>query len=135
MTNEELIQRLREGLSCYGERCLSCPDRKHCVTHYEHEAADAIESLQLFVDLYQHLLDEKQRILKEVINKYPRWVPISERKPEEKGYYLTLVANTEKPTSVKDYYISTWDGERFYVGMFAAVTHWMPLPKVPKEES
>ena len=61
MTNEEVIQRLREGLSCYGEKCLSCPDRKHCVTHYEHEAADAIESLQLFVDLYQHLLDEKTK--------------------------------------------------------------------------
>lgn len=43
---DELIKRLRNGLPCYGEKCLSCSDRKHCVTHYEHEAADAIEDLQ-----------------------------------------------------------------------------------------
>lgn len=43
--DDELVKRLRNGLPCYGEKCLSCPDRKHCVTHYENEAADAIEKL------------------------------------------------------------------------------------------
>lgn len=42
---EDLIKRLRNGLSCYGEKCLSCPDEKHCITKYEQEAADAIEEL------------------------------------------------------------------------------------------
>lgn len=51
---DELIKRLRNGLPCYGEKCLSCSDRKHCVTHYEHEAADAIEELSKRVPVPPH---------------------------------------------------------------------------------
>lgn len=52
---EELVSRLRNGLSCYGERCLSCPDKKHCTTKYQQEAADAIEKLSVYVQQLEEL--------------------------------------------------------------------------------
>lgn len=137
MANEELIQRLRNGLSCYGERCLSCPDRKHCVTYYEHEAADAIESLQLFVDLYQHLLDEKQRILKEIINKYPRWISVNERLPEETGKYLVCGRWRGKQTEIWVCEFMILDYLKGWVNNAAnpPVTHWMRFSEPPKEKT
>ena len=70
---DELVKRLRSGLPCYGEKCLSCPDRKHCVTHYEHEAADAIEELSGFVqeaerdrDEYRARLDKANDAIEEL---------------------------------------------------------------------
>lgn len=56
--HEDLIKRLRNGLSCYGEKCLSCQDRKDCVTHYEHEAADVIEELTAYVQQIEELRED-----------------------------------------------------------------------------
>ena len=53
------------------------------------------------------------------------WIPITERQPDKRGDYLVF-------TSDSTITVATWGGEHFYVSEFAAVTHWMSLPKKPE---
>lgn len=58
-----------------------------------------------------------------------RWIPCSERLPENEGWYLAVV----KPENVSAF-VNIY---KFFAGTFHSffeVTHWMPLPKLPKEE-
>ena len=101
------------------------------------EAADALELLQA----------ENDR-LKEEVHKM-RWIPVEERLPKEQGQYIVFVDG--KVTT--DFYcvcedIKRWlsyDGgfNSLYIDPYSSkpkreppyprVTHWMPLPKAPKE--
>lgn len=55
-----------------------------------------------------------------------RWIPVSERLPEENGYYLTT-------TMYHEVYCDFWVEDRF--NRTEAVIAWMPLPKPYKAES
>ena len=58
-----------------------------------------------------------------------RWIPVSDRLPERKGYYLTV----DKPENVGAYV----NVHKFSAGTFHGffpITHWMPLPAPPKEK-
>ena len=57
-----------------------------------------------------------------------RWIPVSDRLPERKGYYLTV----DKPENVGAYV----NVHKFSAGTFHGffpITHWMPLPEPPEE--
>lgn len=79
-----------------------------------------------------------------------RWIPVEERLPEKMGEYIVCVDG-----EVKSDAYCVWDGvERWLCyngtvsavdfdpysskllrdGPYPRVTHWMPLPKAPKEE-
>ena len=56
------------------------------------------------------------------------WISIKEKLPEAMGYYIVFRMENPFPTT------------RLYLGegkfqSRATVTHWMPLPDQPKEES
>lgn len=108
------------------------------------EAADALEQLQA----------ENDRLKEEV--QQMRWIPVEERLPDKPGHYLVCTnvnywhggcmdkngASSNAGTtdgyagttlSVLDcFYDITGDWNRV---CNAHVTHWMPLPKAPKEAS
>ena len=78
----------------------------------EDKAADAIEELQ---------------------SQLPKWIPVAERYPEKEKVVICLcIANI-----VEALYLDNdehWQGYyRRYKKRF--VTHWMPLPEAPKEET
>ena len=59
-----------------------------------------------------------------------RWIPVSERLPETRGFYIC--SNVDRET--KKVFVE----ERFFIGgiwdvYFSDVTHWMPLPQPPQE--
>lgn len=56
----------------------------------------------------------------------PKWIPCSERLPEESGYYLTT-------TMYGEVYCDYWTGISF--DRQEIIIAWMPLPKVYKAES
>ena len=56
----------------------------------------------------------------------PKWIPVSERLPEENGYYLTT-------TMYHRVYCDYWEEERF--NRTEVVIAWMPLPEPYKAES
>lgn len=66
----------------------------------------------------------------------PKWIPVTERLPEKEQCYLVVLKNR-----TVDFCFYT---KRFGFGMYLAkkwesandeVTHWMPLPEPPKEET
>lgn len=52
--------------------------------------------------------------------KQPSWIPVTERLPEERGYYLTTTKNGEV-------YCDYWDEDNF--NRTELVIAWMPLPE------
>lgn len=59
----------------------------------------------------------------------PRWIPCSERLPENEEWYLTVVkpGNASAFVNIYKFFAGTFDS-------FFPITHWMPLPEPPKEE-
>ena len=64
-----------------------------------------------------------------------KWIPVTERLPEEDGYYLCCVKSFSFPGRT---YINILhcDKNGFQEGHIYTddVTHWMPLPEAPKGE-
>ena len=63
-----------------------------------------------------------------------RWIPVTDRLPEESGDYIVYYYNTasNKPLiSMRHFYGET--PEAFLHNK--AMTHWMPLPEPPKEDA
>ena len=125
---DELVKRLKDD-----EAWKNCDF--DFIYDWMHEAADAIEELQKAVnfhkfnsefweDKYNSLADEK-------------WIPVTERLPEE---YVNVLCHLRSLDRKSEYYsidhlmedgqwwkaANSWKHE---------VTHWMPLPEPPKEET
>lgn len=68
-------------------------------------------------------------------NIVPKWIPVKERLPEECDRYLTVSIEPWFGTTVVD--TMRWSRIWMYDGRptEATVTHWMPLPTPPKEET
>ena len=122
----ELVKELRDSAE-WADRLALLMGRAEGDTHAPimRKAADAIEELQLYADLYKDLTEKGAR---EVIDKYPKWIPVTERLPETYG--TRLVTTARGSVMVCCYYpqAKNWNTR-------ATVTHWMPLPTPPKEET
>jgi len=68
---------------------------------------------------------------------HPHWIPVEERKPQERGHYLVY-------SQYGDVWLSEWMQDKegrwdwyvapICVGIISKVTHWMPLPQSPRKE-
>ncbi len=103
------------------------------------EAADALEQLQA----------ENDRLKKEV--QQMRWIPVEERLPEEEGVYIVCVDGEVKWDAycmfegverwlcydgrLNALYIDPYSSKLTREPPYPRVTHWMPLPAAPKEET
>lgn len=73
---------------------------------------------------------EAYRLAQYILNP---WIPVSERLPEENGWYLVCVMtpygmeNNAEPLIC----LNQWDNETWRESY---VTHWMPLPQSPDKE-
>ena len=63
-------------------------------------------------------------------NNVGKWIPVTERLPEKNGSYLVYVYGEVTE-------MDCWHGKwhRLRDDYTKAVTHWMPLPEPPKEET
>lgn len=122
-----------------------------------HQAADAIEELQVVVDrltAQTNMVFEKTEG-RTVIKFEPKWIPVTERLPEDGEYLVAYTLNIIPPKKVIDvcyfaknlYKVDKYDfadkkrksGFYQYDGEYGfyertGITHWMPLPQPPKEE-
>ena len=85
------------------------------------QAADAIEELQGQIDGW--IEPERKALIKSL----PRWIPVTERLPENRKWVLVC----SKFVKMKTDFISN-DGKWHTT---PGVTHWMPLPEPPEEET
>ena len=92
-------------------------------------AADAIEELQA--------INQRQLLEIAVLGK-PRWIPVTERLPKEEACGCRVLCVLRKKSRGW-----VWVDDRLFMdGDFwhpkhqkGKVTHWMPLPEPPKEET
>lgn len=131
---DELIKAIRQN-TCHFGACGMCPKRNVlCLDRIALQAADAIEELILRLN---HADEQIERLVEE--NEKRRWVSVTERLPkadeyDARGYAVPyLVMNgwmrvTARRT--KDYWVLFGNGT-----VLEYVTHWMPLPEPPEEET
>lgn len=101
---------IKRGLECCKDtRCEGCPyfDIHHCA------AENGLDALALIRQLEAQV---------------PRWIPVEERLPKKWMQVLAYTSDGYRETMVYD---GHWWWQRDVV---VNVTHWMPLPEMPKEE-
>ena len=107
--------------------------------------ADAEDVLDEAATALEQLRDESERLKAQV----PRWIPVEERLPEEQGQYIVFVdgkVTTDFYWVCEDIkwwlsynggfnalYIDPYSSKPKREPPYPRVTHWMPLPKPPKE--
>lgn len=131
-------EEIRKALECCSKSvcCIDCMDLE-CpyVTRYGHDcmnrmAADALEYIQsLEKEIAEHdLLEDHIRDLTKMM---PKWISVKERLPKNGGVYLCCLNSVFRT-------ICYFDGEQWDDSEDAyathLVTHWMPLPNLPKED-
>jgi hypothetical protein len=133
---DELITKIRR---CATDpmHCLSCGEDKdgRCFARLMKQAADAIEERM-------RDLDSMNEACIALYGALPRWIPVTERLPEA-WRRVIVCAKHDGGLSVWD--SARWSGKRwekemevcydYWVEIDEPVTHWMPLPEPPKEET
>ena len=125
MPYDELIKRLRECTAeMNGEKTLW------------HQAADVIEELQKdlerskdFEAFWQHEAEEALKKFQVAISNKPRWIPVTERLPEDRKMVLATVDGVVRIAFYGNY---MWEEVETYSIFYP--THWMPIPQVPESE-
>lgn len=67
-----------------------------------------------------------------------RWIPVTERLPQNYISVLVYIPTAETLPMVHEAYIGDdgeWHSSVFYGIENEDVTHWMPMPKTPKEDA
>lgn len=123
---DELVKRLREHNGWALNETLD-------------QAADAIEELQATVEGYKSSTNmvfvEKDG--ETVIEFVPRWIPVTERLPKEGEFVLVhgnLYPNKHDGGVIAVSKRMDWNYWQGF-GRERNITHWMPLPQPPKEET
>ncbi|GKJ67564.1 DUF551 domain-containing protein [Klebsiella pneumoniae] len=64
-----------------------------------------------------------------------KWIPVSERLPEDSGRYWCYVEEQNDLGKSHYQWNYSWNGDRWWVESEGGgiVTHWMPLPAAPQE--
>ena len=88
------------------------------------------------------LIEQQAARIKELETKAPRWIPVTERLPENGvPVLINYIGNSDgkyhpDATAVwTDYGCFWWEGslEDCDAEVAVPITHWMPLPEAPKE--
>lgn len=114
---EELIATLRESRD---KRMLDAADAIE-------ELAKDLEQSKEYETFWNKEAEEALRRFQVAVANKPRWIPVTERLPEKNEWVLVR----SKFVKTRTDFISN-DG---HWHMTPAVTHWMPLPQPPKEET
>ena len=148
---DDLVKRLREEASswcincCYraGDCICAAPDdrKKDCDICSKLQAADAIEELQADADAYRKAMtDEHNRAARLLWEKEHCWIPVTERLPAvDEEVIVFAYGSMMRIWSLHRLDQETadvcWECEDGMWDDAEVVTHWMPLPEPPKEET
>lgn len=137
MTNKELAAALRRIKVQTGSLvCLGCGFENSCGVHgcrLLRAAADALENSE------SHIMALQQEIEKLRGQLERRWIPVTERMPEDFADVLALVTGSYGKCSFERApMLCAWFGkDGWFVNEHPnwdnpGVTHWMPLPEGPE---
>lgn len=86
------------------------------------------EQTKKMLTMYQDELIPGFRKQIEELEAKSKWIPVSERLPEKN---TAVIVATDRGDSFQCLY--AYDGWDLWEGHIINITHWMPLPKPPKE--
>ena len=88
----------------------------------------------------QHIIDSTLAAAPQLPGSEPatvpgKWIPVSERMPEDSGRYWCYVEEQNDLGKSHYQWNCSWNGDRWWVESEGGgiVTHWMPLPAAPQE--
>ena len=92
-------------------------------------AADAIEKLQQNIEQYKLYLQDAINDLHSAHEKEPKWIPVTERLPEDGQWVLVW-------ESGRFAYVDKMHNGKWMIAdsNYAIIYYWMPLPEPPKGE-
>lgn len=133
---EELIGNLRACSRCdFGQDCGKCTlkssETTFCCDVLLHEAADAIEALEIKAETFKsaYIAEHNARI--DEIKRH-MWIPATDRLPEPmKDVVLFMRYGEYKQLS--EFAVGYYD-DKLSDFSYCDVTHWMPLPEPPESE-
>lgn len=137
------ISDFRGCLECiYERKCRAYSRDRACINQpfVMVDAADAIEELLardvVPTDFHERCLQLEIRKRIELEKQMPHWISVEDEPPNEKGDYWCNVRSYNFDDTY--YQHEVWfDGESFVIDGVCTdrVTHWMPLPEAPKEDT
>ena len=103
------------------------------------EAAEAMEELLAYEDLYRDLADEGKRAAMKFRDACPKWISVEERLPENSiGVLVTDGTDVSEgwlcTCSSKEGAKVVWGLGSNDDGPYGPITYWMPLPEPPAKE-
>ena len=126
-------EEIKKGLACCAkaslEECDHCPYGNDC---------DIFEACNLYRDALAYINQLEARV--------PKWISVKERLPKPSTYVLALTApgalSVGENVIVADYIHPKKEEYGVFVMAYTSyadqyilpVTHWMPIPEMPKEE-
>lgn len=134
MDYKVLVKSLR--ICAGGGRCTGCSQHPSlsalCLDRLESQAADAIEELIAALTASNEVVAKSK----------PKWIPVTERLPDMKGYDYVLGIVNGSDTNVRFEnaveMVSYDPGSGWFMDDYPnaeiRVTHWMPLPEPPEED-
>ena len=132
--DEDLVKRLRRMLDwelCDYDNNFKFADETIA------QAADAIDELDTLLDGVSADNDALCETIERM--KKPRWISVTERLPEKNGKYLCNIKRFGQYAGMQYYYVDVlvFQEDYFFEDGIGTerVTHWMPLPEPPKEET
>ena len=136
--DRDLINSLRICEGACNKKCILYNsvqvDGDTCQNRLCAMAADAIEELQ-----------GRAKVLEKIADKWcdavPKWIPVTERLPEEKTYVLILADTIAGKMEKVSFLYKDSESRNCWAALDAygknlfdwQPTHWMPLPEPPKE--
>ena len=102
-----------------------CPIHNTCIDYYNCGACETCEISKEILKLHRRI---------ERLKKQNKWISVEERLPEKSGDVLCYKKNgiSVLPYSHKHKAFNAYDSS-YSAEYVIPVTHWMPLPKPPKE--
>ena len=136
----DLVKRLRDAAKMSEALAVLLPHSEgNAVAKLHRDAADAIETM---CEMVATAHGELANVIQSYEESKPRWIPVTERFPEKTNHYLVYIECKCDGIFMSAWVQVAWFCEKFYWEHVQGddvfketVTHWMPLPEPPKEET
>ena len=100
---------------------------------------ELVKRLRMRANLFKQINQMENCIMDEAADAIeklskPKWIPVTERLPED-GKYVLCFCRANIICVLRRDKDGDWYENPAHVYMSSFVTHWMPLPELPKEET
>ncbi|WP_395165828.1 DUF551 domain-containing protein [Klebsiella pneumoniae] len=145
LSYRRLIQSFEPGTKLYrhAQPALVIPDEMTAEQAYEigYYYGDPVNVFARGANwMRQHIIDSTLAAAPQSPGSEPatvpgKWIPVSERLPEDSGRYWCYVEEQNDLGKSHYQWNCSWNGDRWWVESECGgiVTHWMPLPAAPRE--